>query len=38
MRLDGGYPETDLDTNVAWACMVKNCLQNVYGYSPNQLE
>ena len=26
-----------LETAVAWSVSAKNCLQNVYGYSPNQL-
>ena len=26
----------DLGTALAWATCAKNCLQNVYGYSPNQ--
>ena len=27
----------DLGTALAWAVCAKNCLQNVYGYSPNRL-
>ena len=27
----------DLGTALAWAVCAKNCLQNVHGYSPNQL-
>lgn len=37
LRLDDDFPRVELETKVAWACMAKNCLQNVYGYSPNQL-
>ena len=37
LRLDDDFPSVDLETKVAWACMAKNSLQNVYGYSPNQL-
>ena len=27
----------DLGTALVWVVCAKNCLQNVYGYSPNQL-
>ena len=27
----------DTETALAWAVSAKNCLQNVYGFSPNQL-
>ena len=36
-RLDEDYPRLDLDTKLSWACMAKNSLQMVYGFSPNQL-
>ena len=36
-RIEDDYPELDIDTKLAWACMAKNSLINVYGYSPNQL-
>lgn len=36
-RINDDYPESDLETKLAWACMAKNSLQMVYGYSPNQL-
>ena len=36
-RIEDDYPDLDIDTKLAWACMAKNSLTNVYGYSPNQL-
>ena len=36
-RLHEDYPRLDLDTKLSWACMAKNSLQMVYGFSPNQL-
>ena len=36
-RVESDYPELDIETKLAWACMAKNSLINVYGYSPNQL-
>ena len=36
-RVEDDYPELDIETKLAWACMAKNSLINVYGYSPNQL-
>ena len=36
-RIEDDYPDLDVETMLAWACMAKNCLTNVYGYSPNQL-
>lgn len=36
-RIHEDYPDNDLNTKLAWACMAKNSLQMVYGYSPNQL-
>ena len=36
-RLDEDFPDTDMDTKLAWAGMAKNSLQMTYGYSPNQL-
>ena len=35
-RMDDDYPTMSLQTKVSWACMAKNSLQMVYGYSPNQ--
>ena len=32
-----GDCKCDLGTALAWAVCANNCLQNVYGYSPNQL-
>ena len=29
--------QCEIDVALAWAIMAKNCLHNVYGYSPNQL-
>ena len=36
-RIDEDYPQMDIHTKLAWACMAKNSLQMVYGYSPYQL-
>lgn len=36
-RVEADYPELDIETKLAWACMAKNSLINTYGYSPNQL-
>lgn len=36
-RIHEDNPQMDLETKLAWACMAKNSLQMVYGYSPNQL-
>ena len=36
-RIHKDYPRMDMNTKIAWACMAKNSLQMVYGYSPNQL-
>ena len=36
-RIHEDNPHMDLNTKLAWACMAKNSLQMVYGYSPNQL-
>ena len=36
-RIHEDNPSMDLETKVAWACMAKNSLQMVYGYSPYQL-
>lgn len=36
-RMHEDFPNMDLETKLAWACMAKNSLQMVYGYSPNQL-
>ncbi len=36
-RIDEDFPNIPIHAKLAWACMAKNCLQNVHGYSPNQL-
>ena len=36
-RVEDDYPYLDIKTKLAWACMAKNSLINVYGYSPNHL-
>ena len=36
-RIEDDFPDLDIDTKLAWACMAKNSLSNVYGFSPNQL-
>ena len=36
-RIEDDYPGLDINTKLAWVCMAKNRLINVYGYSPNQL-
>ena len=36
-QMDEDFPELGLETKLAWACMAKNTLQNVYGYSSFQL-
>ena len=36
-RLVEDYPATPEETLLAWANMAKNSMQNIYGFSPNQL-
>ena len=36
-RLVEDYPKTPEETLLAWANMAKNSMQNIYGFSPNQL-
>ena len=34
-KIMSGNPNYSLETGVAWAIVAKNCLKNVYGFSPN---
>ena len=36
-RIDEDYANLDVETKLAWACMAKNSLSNIYGFSPHQL-
>ena len=36
-RIESDYPKLPMNAKLAWATMAKNCLLNVYGYSPYQL-
>ena len=37
LRILIDFPEMDLETALAWACVAKNSLSTVYGFSPFQL-